>query len=240
VWLGIAAALKVFPATLAVVYALSGRIAPLVMMGAAATLLTALAALIEPAATADFVWRVGPQLAVERRLAPNNQSVDAVMARLFERHWFVTPIIDAPVVGHVASSLAGITVIALTLGALVLARGADGALAQAGRFSLVLAATLMLSPIVWDHYYVLMLLPIAVLYRRSSQDRTLRLLLLAGVALLLSHRYWPLMLATKSPLFMSQGLAGVGVLWIALLKVLSYDRVCAVTPSPSGTRPSRI
>ena len=240
VWLGIAAAVKVFPATLAVVYALSGRIAPLVMMAAAATALTAVAALVEPAATADFIWRVGPQLALERRLAPNNQSMDAVMARLFERHWFVTPLLDAPLAGRVASSLAAIGIITLTLRALVLVRRADGSVAQAGRFSLVLAATLMLSPIVWDHYYVLMLLPLAVLYRRSSQDRNVQLLLLTVVALLLSHRYWPLMLATKSPLFMSEGLAGVVVLWIALLKALSYDRVCAVTSSPSATRPSPI
>ena len=239
VWLGTAAALKVFPATLAVVYAVSGRIAALVLMGASAAALTIAVALLEPAATVDFIRRVGPRLAVERRLAPNNQSVDAVMARLFETHWFVNPLIDAPVAGYIGSYLVVTAIIGVTLGALVAARRGDGAVVQLTRFSVVLSATLLVSPIVWDHYYVLLLLPVAVLYRHSA-DATVRVLLLLGVVLLLLHRYWPLVFAIKSPLLMSEGLAGVVVLWIALLKVLSYDRVCAVTPPPSATRPSTI
>ena len=238
-WVGIAAALKVFPATLAGVYALSGRMAALVTMVGSAAMMTFAGALGEPDATAEFVKRVGPQLAVERRLAPNNQSVEAVMARWFETHWFVTPIVDAPVVGRFAAYLATLVIVGLTFWALVSIRRADGAMVQLRRFSLVLAATLIVSPIVWDHYYVLLLLPVAVLYR-GSEDRTVRVLLLAAGVLLLSHRYWPLTFAMKSPLFMSEGLAGVVLLWIALLKVLSYDRVCAVRRSPSATRPSAI
>jgi hypothetical protein len=178
---------------------------------------------------------VGPELAVERRLAPNNQSVEAVMARWFETHWFVTPVIHAPVAGRIASHVIAAIVIGLTLWALATARREDGAMVQVVRVSLVVAATLIVSPIVWDHYYVLLLLPAAVLYRASG-DRVVQLLLLAGAVLLFSHRYWPLTFAMKSPLFMSEGLAGVGVLWIALLKVLSYDRVCAVKASPLATR----
>jgi hypothetical protein len=234
---GIAAALKVFPATLAAVYALSGRLAALGMMMAGAAVLTLAGALAAPAATLDFLRRVGPQLALERRLAPNNQSLDAVMARWFETHWFVTPIIHAPGVGRIASQLGSAIVVGLTLWALVTVRRKEGETAQAARFSLVVAATLLVSPIVWDHYYVLLLLPVAVLYRGSS-DHVVRLLLLAGAALLLAHRYWPLTFPMKSPVFMSSGMAGVVVLWIALLKVLRYDRVCAVRPPPSATRPS--
>jgi hypothetical protein len=222
-WLGIAAALKIFPATLAVVYALSGRSAAgIAMVGSAAILMLA-SALVEPAAMAEFLQRVGPQLAAERRLAPNNQSLDAVLARLFEAHWFVTPIVEAPVVGRIASRIGATVVIGLTLWALVAVRRADGAVVHLGRFSLVLAATLIVSPIVWDHYYVLLFLPIAVLYRGSG-DRVVQLLLLAGAMLLLSHRYWPFLFALKSPVFMSAGLAGVIILWIALLKVIRNDR----------------
>ncbi|MEO5740967.1 MAG: glycosyltransferase family 87 protein [Vicinamibacterales bacterium] len=238
-WVGIAAALKIFPATLAVVYALSGRIAGLVVMGGSAAILTLAAALMAPAATVDFVRRVRPQLGFEQRLAPNNQSVEAVMARWFETHWFVTPIVDAPVVARIASSLAILLVVGLTFRALVSVRRADGAMVQLRRFSLVLAATLIVSPIVWDHYYVLLLFPVAVLYR-SSDDRTVRRLLLAAGVLLLSHRYWPLAFPLKSPMFMSEGLAGVVLLWIALLKVLSYDRVCAERLSPLAASPSAI
>jgi hypothetical protein len=241
-WVGVAAALKVFPATLAGVYALSGRMTALVTMAASAAVVTLAGALAEPVATADFVRRVGPALAVERRLAPNNQSVAAVMARWFETHWFVTPIVDAPAIGRPAANLTTLIIIGLTFLALVSIRRAGGAMVQLRRFSLVLAATLMVSPIVWDHYYVLLLLPVAVLYRGSedSEDRSVRVLLLAGGVLLLSHRYWPLTFAMKSPLFMSEGFAGAVLLWIALLKVLSYDRVCGVRPSPSATNPSAI
>ena len=238
-WMGIAAALKVFPATLAVVYAFTGRLAALGTMAASAAILSLAGAIAHPAETDDFVRRVGPQLALERRLAPNNQSLDAVTARWFETHWFVTPIIHAPGVGRIASRAAAAIVVGLTLWALFTVRREEGTLEQLGRFSLVLVATLIVSPIAWDHYYVLLLLPAAVLFR-ASDDRVVGLLLLTAAALLLSHRYWPLTFGLKSPVFMSSGLAGVVVLWIALLKVLGYDRVCAVRPLRSGTRPSAI
>jgi hypothetical protein len=229
-WVGIAAAVKVFPAALAVVYALSRRTAGLVLMAGCAAVITLAAALVEPAATGDFARRVGPQLAAEPRLAPNNQSANAVIAR-----WFA----GAPEAGAIVSRALSVTVAGLTLWALAAVRRAEGRIVQLRRFSLVLAATLIVSPIVWDHYYVLLLLPIAVLYR-ASDDRIVVILLLISVLLLLSHRYWPLAFFMKSPWLMSEGLAGVIVLWIALLKVLSYDRVCAVRPSPSAESASVI
>jgi hypothetical protein len=206
-------------------------------MVGSAVMLTVAGALAEPAATVDFVRRVGPQLALERRLAPNNQSLDAVVSRWFDEQWFVEPLIRAPSAGRVISRAAAAAVAGLTLWTLIRIRRARSAAVQADRFALVLTATLIVSPIVWDHYYVLLLLPAATLYR-GSRDRTIQLLLLAGVAFLFAHRYWPLMFATKSPLFMSEGLAGVIVLWIAQLKLLSYHRVCAATPSPSAARRS--
>ena len=233
VWLGVASALKVFPATLAVVYALSGRAAALAVMAGSAAILTLTGAIAAPAATADFMQRVGPQLAADRRLAPNNQSVFAVLARLFEAQWFVRPIVDAPAAGLVASYVAVAVVTGLTVSTLWSIRRATDPMADVARMSLALAATLIVSPIVWDHYYVLLLLPAAVLYRASGEPAVMTQLL-AGAVLLLSHRYWPLMTSMKSPLFMSSGLAGVTVLWIALLKVVRYDRVCVARTSPSA------
>jgi len=231
VWVGLASALKLFPGTIAAAYALSGRMTSLLAMAGSAVLLTVAGALAAPSATADFVRRVGPQLAAERRLAPNNQSVFAVLARWFETHWFVTPIVDAPALGLYLSYAGVAGVACISIRALWRIRRVEDPLVDIARISLVLTATLIVSPIVWDHYYVLLLLPGAVLYRiaRDEQDR---MLLLTGVVLLLSHRYWPLMFSMKSPLFMSSGLAGVAVLWIALLRVVRYDRVCAVRPSP--------
>jgi alpha-1,2-mannosyltransferase len=228
-WVGFAAALKVFPATLAVAYALSGRIVALVVMAGCAAVVTVAGALAAPAATADFVRRVAPQLAVEPRPAANNQSIGAVTAR-----WFA----GAPRAGRIVSLALTAMFVAGTLWALAAARTAQGEIVQCRRFSLVLVCTLIISPIVWDHYYVLLLLPIAVLFR-SGDDQTMAFLLLTASLLLLSHRYWPLTSAMSSPWFMSEGLAGVVVLWIALLKALSYDRVCAVRRSPSAASLSR-
>jgi Glycosyltransferase family 87 len=236
---GIAAALKVFPAMLGAVYAVSRRLPALAAMFASGAALTLVAAAAAPAATADFFRRVAPRLSLERPLAPNNQSLNAVAARWFETHWFVTPIIDAPGIGRVVTYLGTTAVIALTLWALRPSRRSEGATEQLTAFSLAVTATLIVTPIVWDHYYVLLLLPVAVLSQRLH-DESIRLLLLGGVALLLAHRYWPLAFALKSPVFMSAGLCGVVALWIALLRMLRYDRVCAVRPPPSGTRPSAI
>lgn len=238
-WIGAAAALKVFPVTLAIVYGFSGHLAALAALVTALAILTLAGGLAAPVATADFIARVGPQLALDPPLAPNNQSLGAVAARWFETHWFVTPIIHAPAAGRFASYVGTVIVIGLTLRALLTVRRERSAAVQPVRLSLVVAATLIVWPIVWDHYYVLLLLPVAVLYQRSG-DTTVRLLLLAGAVLVLAHRYWPLAFAMKSPLFMSAGLAGVVVMWIALLKVLRYDRVCAVRPQPSVTKPSTI
>jgi len=49
------------------------------------------------------------------------------------------------------AALAAAIVIGLTLWALVAVRRADGDMLQLSRFSLVLAATLIVSPVVWDH-----------------------------------------------------------------------------------------
>ena len=239
-WVGLAAALKVFPATLGGAYISSGRITALAMAIAGGAFTTLAAWFVAPAASLEFVARVLPQLAADRRLAPNNQSIYAVMARWFEPLPFVTPIVDAPDAGRLAASAIALAVVAITIRALVVVRMVKGEMIDISRLSLVLAATLIVSPLTWDHYYVLLLLPAAGLYRSSSDDRSVRTLWLAGVVLLLSHRYWPLMFAMKSPLFMSSGVAGVIVLWVALLKALSYDRVCAVKPRPSDTSLSAI
>ena len=68
---------------------------------------------------------------------------------------------------------------------------------QLRRFSLALAATLIVSPIVWDHYYVLLLLPVrrAVSWLSRSVIRAATACRCAS----LSHRYWPLTFAMKSP-----------------------------------------
>lgn len=162
------------------------------------------------------------------------------MARWFEPQPFVTPIVDAPHVGRFVSYAAALVIFALTIRGIGICPHCQRAPMQIRRLSLVLSATLILSPIVCDHYYVLLLLPLAELYRSSSPDRMLRTLMLACVVLPLSHRYWPLMFSLQSPVFMSAGAAGAIVLWIALLKMVSYDRVCAVKPRPSVTNPSAI
>lgn len=78
-----------------------------------------------------------------------------------------------------------------------------------------MAATLILLPVVWDHYYVLLLLPLAVIY--GSAERRFGRLALIGVVFLLFHRYWRLTLNTGYAPILSFGLAGVMAVWAAVI-----------------------
>jgi alpha-1,2-mannosyltransferase len=227
--IGAAAALKVFPAVFAVVF-----LRPKHFGAAAAAVLAAALATIASAAYASgtldaWIRNVAPAINGERMVTPNNQSLEAVSARLFAPHTFeaiavspsvpatinLPPLVNAPGYASVIARATGLLVIGLTAGALVVARDVPGAMARYARFALVTATVLIVLPVVWDHYYVLLLLPAAVLYQRG--DRRLRLALLTAAALILFHRYWRLTMYARSSVLLSAGLAGVFTLWGAVL-----------------------
>jgi hypothetical protein len=239
VLVGTAGALKVFPMALGIVFLMRREF----LFAFAAMLLTAgvlttagmLAAAHAVPAT-DWFRHVAPQITAERLITPNNQSIHAVCLRLFKTHAFealrlseslsttviLRPLIDAPTYGPLLARAFAVLVMIVTVWVLFATRLIAGSLTRLMRFSLVLTAALIVLPVVWDHYYVLLLLPVAVLYRKSDR-RFVRTGLLLSLVLIVMHRYWRIILYTGSSLLLSVGLAGVLGLWMTLLWVLRTD-----------------
>ena len=232
--LGVAAAIKVFPAAIGGAFLVAKNYRALAAGTVAGLVITA-ASVASPAshrALREWLHHVLPQIDEQRLITPNNQSISAVFARLLSPHRFegftigpdarwveLAPVVHAPRLAPIAAAAAAVLIVIVTTYALMRSRSADGAPARAARSGLIIAALLMAMPVVWDHYYVLLLVPLAVLYARASRAR-LRLAA-AGVLLLLAHRYWRLTIYLGSPILLSAGLAGTFLIWTALVRHLS-------------------
>lgn len=235
---GSAAALKVFPMALGIVFLLTGDFIAFAAMLLTAGLLTVGSILYgsNAVSTMDWFQQIAPQITAERLITPNNQSLHAVFSRLFNAHSFeavplssalstnvtLRPLVQAPAYASLIAVPAAAVVMIVTMWALLATRHAVNPVTQITRFALMVTATLLVLPVVWDHYYVLLLLPIAALYLYSDQ-RFVRLGLLLSLVLIVMHRYWRLTLYTGSSLLLSAGLAGVVGLWILLLWVLRRE-----------------
>jgi hypothetical protein len=219
------------------VFVINRNVAAIAAVVATGGLLTALSMVsASNGSGGDWLRRIAPQITAERLVTPNNQSLSAVSLRMFAPHTFeairlsasrsttvtVRPLVDKPFLARVLTWTVGIAVGLLTGFVLVATRHATNRLAHVSRFALVLTVLLVLLPVVWDHYYVLLLLPVAVLYRRYDLP-VVRLALLGSAVSILAHRYWRLTLYAGSPLLLMWGLIGVFGLWAGLLSVLRHE-----------------
>lgn len=229
--LGLAAAIKIFPAAIGSVFVFrrdTRAIAAAVAGGIVATAIS----VISPTshrALAEWVHHIAPEITAERLITPNNQSIAAVSARLFSTHRFegmalgdrgpqaitVRPLIDRPALAPIVSTSVSALIGALTIASLWLGSGVPQRNLLALQFGAVMAALLMMLPVVWDHYYVLLLVPIAALAAGAS--RSAARLALIGVVLVLAHRYWRLTIYAGSAVFVSAGLGGVAAIWAAVI-----------------------
>jgi hypothetical protein len=243
VLIGAAAALKVFPAVFGGVFVVRKHFAGIAAAALVGAIATAASAGYGSGHKALERWVHSVSLGItgERLVTPNNQSLEAVTARFLEPHTFeaiavsparstrvrLEPLVHAPGYATVVARAAAVIIILVTVGALLSSRGVPGALAQCARFAVLVAMTLIVLPVVWDHYYVLLFLPIAVLYRGG--DYRLRVALLTGAILILFHSYWRLTLYARSPVLLSAGLAGVMTIWVALLAQLARPDIIRVS-----------
>lgn len=165
-WLGWAAAIKLFPAFL-FLYFLMRRdwraIAAGVVSFAAVVGLTT--AILGWQAQIDYVTLAMPALR-SMRDAWGNVSLDAFWSRLFDapssvvEAWQTQP--TWRIAGTVLSSLA-------LLGWLITRlRKSDRSRADDAGFSLCVVAMLLLSPITWAHYFMLLLVPLAIAWRNTA------------------------------------------------------------------------
>ena len=252
----LAAAVKLFPALLVLVFLLRRRWAALAgsVIGGLVFFATGLFFICGWEGYVAFFLEKAPLLTTQDSV-PINQSVWAVMDRLWAGHEFIfsvlsqenyvtvfsRPLIDAPRAGYWAGALA--TLVILAVSAWVILRPPkspqDSGFDLALDYSLALLAALAVNPIVWTHYYSLALIPIFVILRawRNTPSTTLSWGLLVGIFLLVLTRYvraiaW---FITASPIFMTAGLAGVLVLggviaWLRLSGAGNARQKAAVNP----------
>jgi hypothetical protein len=185
--LGTAAALKLFPAFLAV-YFLARREGKVLKVAAATlaalTLLTA--AILGTEAYRTYLGEVLPHTAERYRAAWFNLSLAGFWAKLFDpqtgdRGMHLTPLLASRPLAHAAFAASAILVAAVV--ARVAARARSRSAADLA-FGLALLGMLLVSPITWEHYLLLLPLPLAVLWQRLPPLEGVRWVYGAAVVLL--------------------------------------------------------
>lgn len=167
--------------------------------------------------------------------APSNQSIQAVLDRLFslnQYHFSVLsvdnyitvtyhPVMNAPKLGSLLAYMGAGLIVISTLSVLVIrVRHQLVGPSLLPDFALLITAALLITPIVGDNYYVLLLIPIFALlyYYRQSQRRSIRIALLLALLFLVLQRYWRwLSQFVASPWLLAFGFLGTLTLWLTLL-----------------------
>jgi len=181
---GAAAAIKLFPAFLFLYFALRRQGKALLAGGLSFLLLTAVtAAVLGPDAYTSYVREVLPKVAVFRS-SWINASLPGLWTKLFDpatEHEQVAPLWRSTVFAQAGSLLSCGLIVLLLLPLIRRAR------TQAERdrvFALSLIAMLLVSPLTWDHYFLLLLVPLAVVWTQLPPANLYRLSFLLVLALL--------------------------------------------------------
>ena len=227
--LGAAAAIKIFPVLVALPWlarrdwrAIGGAMLGVASLAGVGVVLGGGAASLR-----EWFCDVLPATAAGRGF-PGNQSIWAAADRLFTsqsleavapglgaRMVDVPPLLQMPRLGPVVGGML----------AAVLVRSAASTdpVHETASAALALTCTLMVSPIVWDHYYLLLMLPVCHLATATRGRPAARWLLLVGCGLLAVHRYWRVLLLLENPLALGLGAAGTLALWLAQVCVLQQQ-----------------
>jgi hypothetical protein len=185
--LGTAAALKLFPAFLAV-YFLARREWKVLKVAAATfaalTLLTA--AILGTEAYRTYLGEVLPGSGARYRAAWFNLSLAGFWAKLFDpqagdRGMHVTPLLASRPLAHAAFAASAAVVVAVVAQSAARARSRPAADLA---FGLALLGMLLVSPITWEHYLLLLPLLLAVLWQRLPPLEGVRWVYGAAVVLL--------------------------------------------------------
>jgi hypothetical protein len=165
VWLGLATAVKLIPGFLFLYFLLRRQWKPVVAgIGAfvATTVLTA--AVLGLETYQSYVTDVIPKVA-EWRSGWNNSSLPGLWNKLFDpgtMGGYVQPVLRAPLLAKLGTLLSCAAVIAVLAPTVWRARSrTDEDLA----FGLMIVAMLLVSPVAWEHYFVLLPLPLVLLWR---------------------------------------------------------------------------
>jgi alpha-1,2-mannosyltransferase len=186
--IGLAAAIKIFPGFL-FLYCLAQRRITALMSGAATLAILnglALAVLGKPA-WVSYVTVVMPDV-TRFRAAWVNASITGYWSKLFDSpNTAVMPVLTAPLLAKCLIALSSIALVAVFLGS---ARRAANQPQRDCAFAAGVIVALLLSPIFWHHYFVILALPLLVLWRWLPRTWPVRSLLAAAVVILLVNPWW--------------------------------------------------
>jgi alpha-1,2-mannosyltransferase len=166
-WIGLAAALKVFPALFLLYFLARGQWRAL--LTGVTTLLACLvltAAVLGPASFVDYATIVVPNLS-QFRAAKLNASLPGFWTKLLQGHELekVRPLAEAPLVRQIGIGVTGIAVLAALW--FKTRRGRRNP-SNDHVYALWLVGMLLLSPITWDHSLLLLTLPLIWLWKENA------------------------------------------------------------------------
>lgn len=188
--LGAAAAIKVFPGFLFLYFILRRQWSVVAAGALSLAALTGMAAIIFGTETyATYIQEVLPRVP-KFRVLWQNSSLAGLACKLFDpdpesvnRYGRVVSLWNRPEFANVAWGLSSAVVLALA--ALVILRGRSQ-LATDRAFGVSVTAMLLVSPVTWDHYFLLLLLPLALVWQwvpSTGMGRPLFLLTVIGLCL---------------------------------------------------------
>ncbi len=235
--LGVAVMIKVYPAVYALALANGRRHRALMAMG---TTLVALGLFGVAFGggwenTRLYVFQILPNMSArlgDMRVYPENQSLAAVLARSFRLHDFelsyrgdaisrrVSPYRQSPQIARIGT-LAGAVLIGIGTFVAVRRHRRRGNEREgfAADCAVLTAAVLLVSPVVWDHYYVMLAIPALIVWGNASPRSSALRLGVAGVALFVgAQSFWAVPLAIHpSPVVTMLGFTAVTLMWGAAL-----------------------
>lgn len=196
--------LKIFPAVLLAYAVINRRWRMLWAALAVMLVLVLLQTAIGPREWPDYFAHVAPKNAAEWMNSPRNASLASIGMRLFVGSDEVAPVFDLPW----AEPLIRVAfyVIVLACVATVLWRRRSSVHDLTGEYSLLLCTMLLLSPLSWEHSFIFLLLPLAMIWQRlrawpGAWQRVPKLFALLSfgltlvpsemILLVLKRYYWP-------------------------------------------------
>jgi alpha-1,2-mannosyltransferase len=205
VLLGAAATIKIFPAFMLLFFVITKRWKTVVTGSITVVLLTLLTGWVLGAQNyLVYADTVMPRVAKYRGIW-FNVSLPGYWTKLFdpaEEYPFTEPILRSPLLARSATIISCLLVLIATF---LSVRRASTERQCDLAYGLVMTAMLLVSPITWDHYLLLALVPLAVAWVNLPRCRSARLLL---IAIAIAFWSWPFMVVD---LTIPGGIKGGGI-----------------------------
>jgi hypothetical protein len=224
VMVGLAAAIKLFPGFLVVYFVCQRKWRAVIAMAVtfvavhAATLV-----LLGADCFRDYICVVLPRVGAFRDYWPN-ASITGFWYKLFDgssAHGI--PVLHAPMLTRTGTWLCSLAVVALTVWRCWKARQPNE---RSQAFAICVVAMLLLSPITWDHYFLLLLVPFAVLWKLLSPTSVNRGFLIGAIFVLTTvypKWVWDASIPGDGELADRPGMVRSVATTIDLLTVVSYQ-----------------